>query len=461
VFRYCRGRRPSWPQRARLLVPLLVVCVVASGCVSYRPDPLATADLVTALERRSVSSDELRANSGAPFSPDDGLSLEEAESVALFYNPRLRTARLTAQVPVVGAEFAGLWDDPTLGGDVMRILEDVDKPWIVGTSLGFSLPISGSRLLEGHKADAEARAALVEAWSQEQDVLSQLRDAWFVHRAARESLAASRTSLEQLETIVAITDRLETAGELITAEAIAFRLALARARHESERMDASVRVAEREVLALLGLLPGTPIVWSTQAEPFALPAREDILASNPRIVLAAANHEVAERALRLEVRRQYPDLELGPAYGREDGEDRLGVGFSVPIPILNANRRAIAEAQATRDAARAAWEEATHQALIDAATAAARLTNAESQHRALRDDIAPLAVAQLNEARRLADQGEVNALLLLEALEAQRETTIEAIEADSELAAAQAALRSLAPAVPPQLQPITMGGDVE
>ncbi len=75
----------------------------------------------------------------------------------------------------------------------------------------------------------------------------------------------------------------------------------------------------------------------------AVPTTAAVLKCHPAIRRRAAEYEVAEASLRLEVRRQYPDIQLGPALGMEDGQGRGGVGFSVPLPILNANRRGIAE----------------------------------------------------------------------------------------------------------------------
>jgi hypothetical protein len=52
---------------------------------------------------------------------------------------------------------------------------------------------------------------------------------------------------------------------------------------------------------------------------------------------------------------------------------------------------------------------------------------------------------QLAEARRLANLGEVNALLLLEALQTRHELALDAIKLDTERARILADLRALAP----------------
>src|SRR5690606_28099797 len=117
--------------------------------------------------------------------------------------------------------------------------------------------------------------------------------------------------------------------------------------------------------------------------------------------LAAARYHAAEERLRLEVRKQYPDITLGPVYGNEEGMDRLGVGFSVPIPILNANRRGIAEANAARDAARAEWEQAVQEASSALAQAEAAIAATRQRVTTLQETVAPLANQQIEHVRRL------------------------------------------------------------
>lgn len=428
-----------------LLLPLLV-----PGCASYERRPLAREEFTRQLADRNPAS-ALATDSKAKPIADAGMTLAEARIVALFYNPAARVARMKAQVPVVSATKAGLWDDPELSFDGLRILKSVDKPWIIGSSLAFTLPVSGRLSVEKAKASAEGRAALVEAWVVEQGILGRLEAEWADCAAARRALVAARAAQQDLSEVVALTSRLEAAGELITAEAIAFRVAESRALLEAQELARKVSESEARIVVLLGLLPGTPILLKVEEEPMqatAIPDRDDLLARNPSVALAEAEYEVAEESLRLEVRRQYPDLTIGPAYGNEDGDSRLGLGFSVPLPVLNGNRRGIVEATARRDAARAAWEEAVQGAMTELSAIEAQLKAVEDRREQLKAGVVSLADSQLTAARRLADQGEVNALLLLEALRTRQEVLLDQIETDAERDRLHAAVRALAPETP-------------
>ncbi|MBI5155498.1 TolC family protein [Candidatus Poribacteria bacterium] len=433
-----------------------VLAAAICGCIAYQPRPLVREDLIQTLDARSPSSVETAGIEEPPRTAEDGLSLEAAETIALFYNGSLRSARLRAQIPVVSANVAGRWDDPELGADVLRIMntEPLQKPWILGSSLAFTLPVSGRLAVEKARAGAEARSALLEAWAAEQELLRELRVAWIKWQSASRAAEATRDLLARIEEVLEVTGRLEAAGELLAAEGMAFRLNEVRWRLDLQDLEAEEREAKLALVSLMGLPPAVEVSLEHSVpdyEAFALPDRGTLAARNPLIQVREAEYESAEQALRLEIRRQYPDIQLGPAYGREDGQNRAGFGFLLPLPILNANKQSIAEADAAREAARAAWEEAVHQALADSAAAESRLRAAERRRDLLQSTVVPLAESQLTEARRLAEQGEVNALLLLEALTARREAALDMIEADAALALERVAIRALAPPVPSEL----------
>lgn len=450
---------PLW--RAALLrvappLSMIVGLALLGGCASYTREPLLADEFQQVLERRRPSERAVTQGvSDSSYMPDDGLTLEEAELLALYLNPRLRTARQNALVLKASARYAGLWDDPEIGGDALRILENVENPWIAGASLSFSLPISGRLAVAKDQAEAEARAAVLEAWAEEQQVLLELRQAWAEWEAATESLAVSRDLFDDLRRLVELTNRREELGELIAAEAVAFRLAEARLGLDLEELEAKETEARLRLIDLLGLLPRAEVtlVPGEPVTPVSPGGSDAVYDRSPEVLLAAARYHAAEERLRLEVRKQYPDLTLGPLYGNEEGMDRLGAGFSIPIPILNANRQGIVEAEAAREAARAGWEQAVQEALSAKALTEAALAAAQRRATSFQDTIVPLATQQIDQARQLAELGELNTLLILEALQAEREAALDLIEAHTNVRALVAKLRYIAPDESPSIEP--------
>ena len=81
-------------------------------------------------------------------------TIGEGETVALVFNPDLRVARLRVGVAEATAEYAGLWDDPELSIDVLNITSSVPNPWVLGSALAFTIPVSGRLRVEKARADA-------------------------------------------------------------------------------------------------------------------------------------------------------------------------------------------------------------------------------------------------------------------------------------------------------------------
>ena len=70
---------------------------------------------------------------------------------------------------------------------------------------------------------------------------------------------------------------------------------------------------------------------------------------------ALAQYAAAEADLRLQIAKQYPDLDIGPGYTYEEKQSYFTLGFSAIIPMFDRNRGPIAEAEAGRLKAAAAF----------------------------------------------------------------------------------------------------------
>ena len=95
-----------------------------SGCQHLPPQPLDLDAFEAALHERELDVEPVRAyatalrpkqDTDAPdFDAHNGLSLTEAEAIALWYNPQLRIARLEAIRAGAIVEAGTLWPDPVM-----------------------------------------------------------------------------------------------------------------------------------------------------------------------------------------------------------------------------------------------------------------------------------------------------------------------------------------------------------
>lgn len=426
--------------RSCLLPAAAIAPLLLAGCYHYKPRPLDTTGHAAVFLSRAVDGEEITALGArlrenpehATFDLTDGVSLAEAEAVALVFNVELRLARARAGVTRALADNAGRWSDPALNVDVARLLQSVDHPWKLGGSLAFTLPLSGRLRAERAAAQAEHAAELLRIAGQEWTTRMELRRAWSAWTTAELQHQATMDFTSQLDAVIDTVAAMERVGEMSRNEARLFRI------ERSSRLAALAALsAQREQAAAalrqrMGLSPVAPITFVPDSPPRVADPVDPapiIQTRNPAVALARARYEVAERDLAVEARRQYPDLEIGPGLGREEGIDEFRLAFSLPIPILNANRAAIVRAQAARDLASLEVDAAMESALVEAAAARAAIAAARERRRILEEEVAPMVDAQFADVRRLAELGEIQVFMLMEALTRRLDARLNLIEA--------------------------------
>lgn len=407
---------------------LIAVC---AGCQSYSPEPLdlsshafrvgsraAEVETVARFAERLVAS-----GSGAPerFDFADGLTPAEGEVLALFYNADLRLARLEAASALASLETAGLWQDPVFGFNAAEILSP-EGPFEFGLMLEATIPVSGRLEAERDREAARYEAELVRLVEAEWAVRIAVRRAWAEWSDAlmRERLLGEFVS--DAQRVVELTDRLENAGELTRVESRLMQSQLVSARLEKVAAAVSASELRSELLGLMGLAADAPVELIEDPPAVSGQLPDDPIArlieSNPTLDALRASYHVAERTLRTEIRKQYPDLTIGAGYGNED-DDRLLLGFSVPIPVLNANRAGIAGARSDRDIARAEAETTFERLARRLDVAVNKARSAQAQRDAFERELIPLLDEQLEEVQSLINLGEVDTLLLLDSLSRQ------------------------------------------
>ncbi|MBM4059652.1 MAG: hypothetical protein FJ265_00945 [Planctomycetes bacterium] len=429
--------------------------LLAAGCETYAPAPVDLAAHAAAFAARlpdpaalrELLADRAAAPAGAPFDLADGLSLAEGQLVALWFHPDCRLARQRAVVAAAAAEHAGRPADPELDGDIARILEQVEHPWLAAGSLGLQLPLDGRLALQRAAAAGEHEEALAEAQLAELAVLDRLDAAWLRWSADRQRTELLRDLCAALDELAGMAERLAAANELTQMQARAFRLERLARGHELAAAEAGLAAGELELRALLGLHPAAPV----ELQPaLAVPARSatDLpraqrLADSPRLLRLRCAHATAERRLELAIRRQWPELVLRPGFAEEDAQPRLTFGFTLPLPLWNRNAAERARARAERDLAAEALRCGHEQLVQDLARAELLERTTQARRSAVVGELLPLAAQQLEDGRRLAALGDLDTLLILDALVRTHDARLQALDAGLAAAAAHAATEAL------------------
>ena len=370
----------------------LLATGILCGCRSYEPKPIDWNE-----EANAGVTNEVRI-----------ASLEDAVMLALVGNRELNALRLKSVNSAKAAKESGWWEDPELDFDLMRIINPSEHPFLGGASIAFTIPLSGATAIAAKADELYAQADIAEIKAAERDTGAEARHA-AIRLAALRRRAALLSEHDSDERIVRAREnvgKLHEAGE-VSASELAGVQRQKHIRHHA-LMETEREIAETEIafLRILGLRPGTKISLTLPLRDRpSMPSGADDpldLVRHPKVEAALARLGGTEKSLEAEIRRQYPDLKLGPAYANEEGLDRFGLIAGISIPLWNRNRKGIAEAEGTRDEARLAAIDMWRSLVCDAATARVHLSNLLMHP--------PVPANEREQTDKLADAGELTPL---------------------------------------------------
>jgi outer membrane protein, heavy metal efflux system len=348
------------------IVPLFGVFLLA-GCAMqrYRPSPIAASATASQFESRSLADDGLRSfeeknlNQPAPWPPKTW-DLQTLSLAALYFNPSLDLARARVARADAAVATAGARPNPTIG-----ISPGIPSPYLF--TLDFAVPIEtagkrGYRVQSARNLDQAARLDFADsAWT----VMSGVRLALLNYLLASRSLELVRSEEQVRTDQVNVLEQILSAGEIT-----GFDVDLARI--ELSKTEVALRAAEgqmAEAKAVLASAIGIPVaglrdaefLWPDLDTPptleslFPAEVQRDAVLNRLDIRRSLAQYASAEADLQLEIAKQYPDINLGPGYTYEERNSFFTVGLSSAIPLFNRNQGPIAEAEARRMEAAAAF----------------------------------------------------------------------------------------------------------
>lgn len=317
-----------------------VVAIGLSSCITYQEAPIDLAR--DTAEWAQVS---------ATMCKGKHLDREQMIKTGLLLNRELNQARLKLAKTTSVARFAGLWQDPGVSFEMERVFGPNINNNAVSPSL--SLPVTGLPALAEKIAEQYKEADYYDMKATERRYITDLE-------CLRHRIMVTHTKLHIMQKRLAVMqeeqkkiDRLHELGEVDFG---AFQVATQRlndTRRDQMEMEAEHLRQRNELIEKLGLHPSVGQIELSGHLPggvpacVAAPSAEAMLNSLSLQALQAA-YGASETELRAEIRKQYPELGIAPRYARDGGNNKVSVGFSVPLPIWNRNREAIARATGDR-----------------------------------------------------------------------------------------------------------------
>jgi len=311
--------------------------------------------------------------------------LQVLDSVAARY-PSLEAARARIRAARGSRSTAGTLGNPVL----MYQVENAPLPGRSAPPMDREMMLTAMLPLEPlyqrwsrvSGANAEIRAAEADAAAERQRVRLDAARAFYRTALAQVGLEAMRDLAAWLDTVVAYNQSRVREGVAAEADLIRSELERDRAEAEATMQEADLARARADLAAFIGdpverssllvaIVDDAPMPLPDAPAPErAMPTRPDIRAARERLGAAGA----AVSSERMSLIRQ-----LGVTVGtkRSAGTTSLIAGVSMPFPLFDQNRGAIARAAAEREAASfdlAARERAARAETIGASEAARLLT---------------------------------------------------------------------------------------
>ena len=332
---------------------LAAMALLVCGCAHYAPRPVSAEANAAALAARTLDAPQVRAlvEPAAGAWPPPQWTPELLARAAVALHPDLDVVRGQWRAARAALRTAAERPNPSASLGIEH--KNEAQPWTTTIALDLPMETAGKRGARIDQARALSIAAAADVEQAIRDVRIRALTAAFDLGAARELVRVRGDEVRLRDEIVSMLERRLAVGEAaqpevtrVRADARGSRLGLT---------EQQTRVAEREaaLAAAIGIpreaLP--PLRVAELESGGAASALQKGLTERPDILAALGRYDAAEAALRLEVRRQYPDVHLGPGLGWDQGAFKWIVGATVELPLFNRHEGPIAEAEARRELA--------------------------------------------------------------------------------------------------------------
>jgi outer membrane protein, heavy metal efflux system len=370
------------------LVPLAgILFLVGCAAQRYQAAPIVAKETASRFESRNLADSGLQSfieqNLGRPMSswPPATWDLQTLSLAALYFNPALDSVRARIGGTEAALITAGARPNPTLS-----IAPGIPSPYLL--TLDFAIPIETAgkrehRMQAARSLDQASRFDLADsAWT----VRSAVRTALLNYIIASQNLELFRSEENVRRDQVNILERIFSAGEIPRQSVDLSQIELSKAHLAISTFEGQIGEAKAALAAAVGIpvagFRGAQFSWPGLDSPPSAESlsteeiQREAVVNRLDIRRALAQYAAAEAGLQLEIAKQYPDINIGPGYTYEETHSFFTVGASSTIPLFNRNQGPIAEAEARRREAAAAFVERQAQVIARSERALAVYTAA-------------------------------------------------------------------------------------
>lgn len=397
----------------------IAIAAMLTGCVRYRAKVLNPPALEESFRARSLADpglvEFLRANEAATTRPPSALDVRTLALIAYYFSPDLALARARLTTAEAAVRAAGVRPSPSLAveGGYNR---NPDSHPTYSVLPSFTIETAGKRglrILQAQEQMEAARAAFIETgWV----VRSRIRGAVYNYLLAEGRQKLLETEVSVRTEIVDIFEKRLAAGEARRPELDIYRVDLNTTRSSLGAAlgeTAQSRVAVANAAGLPAEALETIVVEASELDsppaldslPIAAVRKAGVL-HRADIRRALAEYAAADAAVRLEVAKQYPDVQLTPSYQFQEGFGEYILNTALQPLAIHRSRPIIQQAEAEREQAASQFQLQQTQAIGEMERAVAQY---QSAFKAWQDAGSRVLIIQRDReaaARRALEAGE-------------------------------------------------------
>jgi cobalt-zinc-cadmium efflux system outer membrane protein len=341
---------------------------ILMGCAArrYQSAPIVPTESLSRLESQNLSDPGLQEfiedNIGHPVAPwpPKSWDLGTLSLAALYFNPTLDAARARVAEAQAAVVTAGARPNPSLS-----IAPGVPSPYLFNLDLAVPIETAGKR---GHRiefAQSLERAVRFDLADSFWKVRSGVRTALLNYVLAARNLDLLRSEEQMRMDQVNILEQRLSVGEISRPEVNLARIEFSKTHLAISTAEGQLAEAKATLAASIGIpgagFQGVDFSWSDLDSPPSAEAllprqiQRDAVLNRLDVRRSLAQYAASEADLQLEISKQYPDVQIGPGYTYEEKNNFFTLGLSTTLPLFNRNQGPIAEAEARRREAAAAF----------------------------------------------------------------------------------------------------------
>lgn len=412
-----------------------VVFTQLCSCVKYEKKPLIPMEIFKEIEAIRNSPNEK--------SKENLTFLKSAEIMSL-QNPQLKTLMAEYEVYRNIAAIHTPLPNPSLefGPNFSTPLSNISKSVVPFVAIGFTIPLGGKLKKNDDLNQAKALRSLVENQIQHRKLYLQLRESFISLITMKQKKMLQEKIIDSANLLEKTLGHLRDAGgfDLLDLGIIELN------NLQTKTNQFELEIEYKEELAKFSILLG---VDNSQAENVAiseLPTSNIALPNYERLkgimvynhfILATLRYDylIAEKSLRLEISKQYPDINLGGEHEQEVGgkTNIIGLRLGINIPLFDRNQQGISQALKERELIRKSYEQTVNEALSMLKKNYEQLSIQIEKNKYIQEVILKKAQQNLMIVEKNLKIGAIDILKYLEVVRAHQEVSISALNSEKEL----------------------------